>query len=173
MNRMLRITPGLLLVCFLLAAAAADVTAQEQRFERVADTETNIESYYYYVQSGAAFIEVRVLGTVRAPGLYVLAEDTNVGQILALSGGPVLDARQGSTERTVIVRHFRPQNGQERLLHEEEFVEGAFSGTDSFPDPASGDVLTVEVIERQRFVWRDLLTVVNTLAVIALAAAQL
>ena len=148
--------------------------AQAQRFGQVEETESNIDSYYFYVQPGVATIEVMVMGTVRNPGLYRLSEETGLGQLLALSGGPVLDVRQRSRPRTAVVRLYRPQGQGEALIYEAEFEEDVVTAPDGrYPDLRDGDVMTVEVTERQRFVWRDLFTIANTVAVIALAVERL
>lgn len=161
-----------LLAGVLLALASPQAQAQEQRFGQVEETESNITSYYYYVQTGAATIEVKVLGTVRSPGLYLLSEGTNLGQLLALSGGPVLDVSQRSKPRTAIVRLYRPQASGQDLIYEGEFERNVVTESENYPDLQDGDVMTVEVTERQRLVWRDLFTIANTVALIALAVER-
>ena len=149
------------------------VEAQAQRFGQVEETESNIDSYYYYVQPGAATIEIKVMGTVRNPGLYRLSEGTDLGQLLALAGGPTLDVRLRSRPRTATVRLYRPQAQGQALLYEAEFEQNLAAESENYPALQDGDILTVEVTERQRLVWRDLFTIANTVAVIALAIERL
>ena len=169
--RALRYALSGVLVGVLLGFASTE--ARAQRFGLVEETESNIDSYYYYVQPGAATIEVKVMGTVRNPGLYRLSEGTDFGQLLALSGGPTLEVRQRSRPRTATVRLYRPQAQEQVLLYEAEFERNVVTASENYPALQNGDIMTVEVTERQRFVWRDLFTIVNTVAVIALAVERL
>lgn len=162
-----------LLLGLLLALTALDVQAQERRFGRVEETETNIDSYYYYVQPGAAAVAVKVLGTVRNPGLYLLSEGTDLGKLLALSGGPVLDPRQRSIEHTAIIRLFRPRTGGQALIYKAELEGGVVTEPEAYPALEDGDVMTVEVIKDRGFTWRDVFTVTNTVVLIALTVTRL
>jgi hypothetical protein len=156
----------ILLLILVLPAAAPAATAQE--FNRVEETASNSTSYYYYVQPGSATIETYVMGTVRSPGLYVVEEGTDLGQLLALSGGPVLDVLDQTRRRKVTIRLFRPLSYSDHPIFELE-LDRAIVQREPYPTLRSGDVLTVEIIEERRFDWRDLLTVVGGLSALAIA----
>lgn len=147
-------------------------TALAQGLGRVEETTSNIPSYFYYVLPGAPTVQVDVLGTVRAPGLYELTEGTDVGQLLALSGGPVLMVRQRASSREVTIKLFRPAANGGAPIYEAVF-EQAVGDPETSPVLRDGDVLTVEVTERARFTWRDISSIVGTIGVLALALERL
>ena len=145
---------------------------QAQGLGRVEEVNSNVPSYFYFVQPGAATVQVDVLGTVRAPGLYELTEGTDVGQLLALSGGPLLAPRQRASSRKVTIRLFRAAtNGADPVY--EQVLEDALEDPGTYPVLQDGDVLTVEVIERTRITWRDISSIVGTIGVLALAAERI
>lgn len=143
-----------------------------QGLGRVEETTSNIPSYFYYVLPGAPTVQVDVLGTVRAPGLYELTEGTDVGQLLALSGGPVLMVRQRASRREVTVKLFRPSSNGGAPFYE-AVLEQAVGDPEGYPVLRDGDVLTVEVTEQARFTWRDVSSVVGTIGVLVLAVERL
>lgn len=157
----------------LLATALLLVPAlaHAQTFDRIEERSSNVPSYFYHVQPGEATMQVEVLGAVRSPGLYVLDANTTLNELLALSGGPTLNVRTGSNRRTTIVRLMRPQRENDPVF--EAQLEGAIASFDDAPPLADGDILNVEIIERRRFTWRDVFTVVNTVALIALSVERL
>ena len=102
---------------------------------------------------------VSVWGAVHTPGLYEVGPDFGPQAVLSLAGGPQLPVLQQGVSREVTVRYVR--RGQ--VLFEgplEEFT-GASPG---LPPPVDGDVVEVEVRERRRFSFRDVLTVTGTVA---------
>jgi hypothetical protein len=160
--------PSRLLVLTTLAFLAAAPAVRAQSFSRVEETRSNSTSYYFYVQPGAATVQVYVMGTVRSPGVYEVTEGTDLGKLLALSGGPLLDQRQRTTDREVTIRLFRPRQYGERPLYE-AVMDRAVSRPENYPVLQDGDVLTVEIVERQRFGWRDAFTILGGVAAIAFA----
>lgn len=163
-----------LLALTLLALAALTPawppTAHGQSFERVEEMSSNAQAYFYHVRPGESTMQVEVLGSVRQPGLYVVGTETSASQLLALAGGAELDARQRSHRRTVHVRLIRPDRGI-APLYERELLESPT--LPEAPALADGDVLSVEVVERRGFTWRDVFTVVNTVALVALSVERL
>ncbi len=144
----------------------ASPCVQAQRFGRIEGTDTNLATYYYFVQPGMATVRIHVLGTVRSPGVYELNKGTDLGEALAFSGGPTLAVRPRANQREVMVRLFRPQMDNPLPLYEAEF-NNAIGSPSTYPVLEDGDVLTVEIIERQGFSWRDGLTIVSGLSAIA------
>ena len=158
-----------LLLSLALMAMAPGATAQV--FNRVEETTSNSTSYYYYVQPGSATIETYVMGTVRSPGLYIVEEGTDLGQLLALSGGPILDVLDQTRRRKVTIRLFRPLAYSDRPIYEIE-LDRAVVQREPYPILRNGDVLTVEIVEARRFDWRDMLTIVGGLSALAIAVER-
>jgi hypothetical protein len=159
----------------LTAAALAVLTAvllpgaaQSQSIGRVEQTDSNAPSYFYYVQPGSATIQTHVLGTVRHPGLYVVNRGTTLDQVLALSGGAVLNEREGRSVRRITLRLLRDTGNGQQPIFETTYQDGRLN-TAGAPPMRDGDVVDVEVVERRRFGLRSTLTVVNTLALLTLA----
>ena len=146
--------------------------AQAQGLGRVDETTSNIPSYFFFVEPGAATVQVDVLGAVRAPGLYELTDGTDVGQLLALTGGPLLAPQQRASVRRVTIRLFRSSAGSAEPVYEQDLDE-ALKNIGTYPVLQDGDVLTVEVIERTRITWRDISSIVGTIGVLALAAERI
>lgn len=165
MTRLLRFALPALLLASLGTLAAQ---AQTQGFNRVDATRSNINAYYYYVQPGMATVQVHVLGTVRAPGLYVLNQGTHLGDLLALSGGPVVDVRQADARRKITIRLFRAAAYGDEPIYEST-LDDAVSRRETYPVLQEGDVLTVEVVEKRRFGWRDALSIVGGVSALAVA----
>lgn len=156
------------LLCVFLLTLVALSPARAQNFGRVEAMNSNVPSYFYHVQPGDATLQVEVMGPVRSPGLYIVSAGTTLNELLALSGGPALAARAQATSRTVIVRLRRLGSGGSAPIYEAEIDDAAIV-LEGAPSLADGDVLGIEIVERRRFAWRDIFTVVNTAALIALA----
>ena len=157
----------------LIVSSALIPRAGAQDFGQVEETNTNVNSYFFFVEPGEGTIGVKVMGTVRNPGLYRLGEGTDLGQLLALSGGPVLNVRQEERDRETTIRLFRPQgSGEEKLIFKEDFEGGITTQSASYPQLRDGDVMTVEVVEDRQFEWRDALTILSAVASVAFAIGQ-
>lgn len=154
-------------LCFILMATSAVVhPTYAQDFEQVEATNTNVPSYYYYVKPGAATIQVDLLGPVRSPGHYVLSAGTSLNDLLALAGGLTVGAGSGARRREISVRILRAA-GETPVY--ETTLQGGLSALEDAPSLESGDLVSVDVIERSRFTWRDMFTVINTVALVGLA----
>lgn len=164
---------GALTLLGLMATFAllAPTDVHAQRFGQHDATDTNINAYYYFVEPGEATMEVRVLGAVRSPGLYLLGIENDTGRLLALSGGPLLDVRERSRSREITIQLLRPSGSSLQVVHEARLAGGLAGDAPNWP-LQDGDVVSVEVVERQRFTLRDILTVANTVALIALAVER-
>lgn len=118
--------------------------------------ETSGTSYYTFARPGQNTIEVLILGDVGRSGLYRIGEDTDLAQLMALSGGTGT-GNQGNTT----IRLYRPDNGQRDLIFEadlDEFI--ARSG--AVPALEEGDVIRVRT--REGFNWRDALRIVTAVS---------
>jgi len=155
----------------LLLASGLALTApatHAQSISRIEQTETNVRSFYYYVQPGSATIRAHVMGTVRNPGLYVINEGTRLDELLSLSGGAILDERERLTRRHITIRLLRPTDEGQTTVFENTSETGHLNSITP-PRLQDGDVLEVEVVNRRRFGLRNVLTLVNTVALVALA----
>ena len=162
------------LAAFGLLAALLHTTPvfAQAEFGRVENLNTNANTYYFFVRPATATIQVYVLGSVRAPGIYEVSEGTTLGSLVALSGGPLSQSRLESREVKSTLRVFRTQGGTRTLIFEKP-VENAFDEGNAVPTLLHGDIVVVEVIERQRFTWRDITQLVTTAGVMALAIERL
>lgn len=158
---------GSLCLCWLLLPALVHA----QSIGRVEQTVTNIGAYHKYVLPGTPTVLVQVLGTVRAPGLYELRADTDLGTLLALSGGPNLGPREESRKRKVSIRLYRPGTDAGPLY--EAVLDEAILTPDRYPVLQDGDVLIVEVLERPGFKVRNVLRIANAVALITLAVDRI
>ena len=78
------------LCVFLVLLALPAFLVEAQTFGEVEDRQTNVPSYYFHVLPGEGTMQVFVWGTVRAPGLYVVSDETGLDELLSLAGGPQL-----------------------------------------------------------------------------------
>lgn len=156
----------------LLVLLLQTAPAQAQRIEQIEERLSNVTSYFYHAQPGATTIQVYALGTLRSPGLYEVPAGTNLGELIALSGGPVQNVRQSSHERQVHLRLIRTTNSGSETVYEVLLEDGKMPDPTQYPTLETGDVLQVEVVEREQFTWRDGLQIVNAAAVITLAIVR-
>lgn len=163
-----RRNPYGLAVLILFGLLATAPAAEAQRFGRYEQTESNISSYYHFVQPGTRTVQVEVIGSVKLPGLYELSEGTDLGQLVALAGGPELGTGSSTNRRTVSVYLYRPESfGSKPLYHED--LTGFITDSGSYPEMRDGDVILLEVIEHVKFGWRDALSILGALGSIAFA----
>ena len=125
----------------------------------VESTESNSGDYYFYVQPGERTIQVNMIGAVRSPGLYEIGTDVSLGQLLALSGGPIINSRQKRNKRDTQIRVIRGGAVTYNVnIEESETPYVNFSGLQE------GDIVRVDVVERTPFGWRDGLQILTAAA---------
>jgi protein involved in polysaccharide export with SLBB domain len=151
----------LFLVCSALSLQAQSTTD----FER---SRYSPAAFYNYAQPGDVTIVVNVWGTVRNPGLYQVTQGTRLSRLISLSGGPNLTPGRRREKRTISLNLIR---GDAPIL--QETMEEQVTTTKQDPVLADGDVLTIEMTTQQRFGWRDIIPIVNTAALIALALERI
>ena len=159
---------------FALALAFAAAAQAQPSYGVVEDLQTNVPGYHFHVLPGEATISVYVWGTVGAPGLYEVGADTDLGELLSLTGGP---AAAPETEDQVVhttVRVFRFQ-GDERVEVYEAVVDEVVRQPGQYPQLHDNDIVEVEteIEEVTHFTWRDALSVVTAVAAIAVAAERI
>lgn len=159
----------LLLLLFLAPAAHA------QTVGRVGNITAEGTAYHVFARPGEATVQVLVLGGVSSPGLYEVGAGTDLGQLLALTGGPpVAQGGRANQEVHVTVRLYRESGGTRTVLYEAP-LEQMLAAPAAYPTLQDGDVFSVEtvVIEKQGFAFRDVLTLLSTAATIALVIERI
>jgi hypothetical protein len=153
-------TAGALIVALILWAAP--VHAQQ-----IGDIRTDGTSYRVFARPGENTIQVFVLGDLGQPGVYSVGADTELAQLVALTGGPGGGGRSDTT-----IRLYRPENGRRELIYEAE-LDDFIRRSDVHPDLQSGDILQVETIQREGFDWRDGLRILTAAASLSFAIERL
>lgn len=126
-------------------------------------TVSNAPGYYRHHLPGEATIQVQVEGAVVNPGLYEIADETDLRQLLALSGGPRIDVRDRQSDRRVELRLIRPGTG---LIYGALLADVAANPA-TIPPLRHDDALLVEVIDKRRFGWQDAATVIGAAGTVA------
>lgn len=160
------------LLAVLLAAAVAPASAQVLRPTDERAAATTAPGYFTYLLPGERSTQVVVLGTVRAPGLYVVSAGTDLGEILGLAGGVFAGPVSTEVERTTTIRLFRATAaGTREAIYER--TDAAFArDADGFPTLLDGDTVEVTTVERRLRTFRDTLAVVGTVAGVAVLVLQ-
>ena len=158
---------------FLLLLCARVALAQTQPLTDFERSRYSPASYYRFAEPGELTIVASVWGNVRNPGLYEVPQGTRLGTLLSLAGGPTVGTRTRRQERTVTLKLSRPRGDAppETIFHEE--MENEISAASQNVLVQDGDVLTVEMVLRQGFSWRDMIPVVAAIGTIALALERL
>jgi len=126
-------------------------------------TVSTAPGYYRHHLPGEATIQVQVEGAVVSPGLYEISDGTDLRQLLALSGGPVIDARDRDSSRRVELQLIRPGSG---LIYG-ALLSDAAGNPSVIPPLRHDDALIVDVINKRTFGWRDGLTLAGSGGTIA------
>ncbi|MDX1546413.1 MAG: hypothetical protein R3247_05465 [Rhodothermales bacterium] len=155
-----RVTFLLLCACVLGGLCAPLVQAQE--FKRLEELVAMGVSHHVFARQGEPTIQVLVLGSVGAPGVYEIGTGVELDQLLALSGGMSFESTEGSVTR-VTIRLFREGSGQRSLVYEAP-MERLLAEPGLYPLLQEGDVLTVEAVTVAggRFGWRDALSILTS-----------
>ncbi|HLT47827.1 MAG TPA: hypothetical protein VK002_11410 [Rubricoccaceae bacterium] len=161
------------LAVLLLLALAAGADAQPS-YGAVEERQTNVPAFFFHVLPGEPTISVYVWGTVRAPGLYEVGTGTDLGELLTLTGGPEAGPETEDRVVTTTVRVFRAQ-GDARVLAYEAVLDEVVREPGRYPDLRDNDIVEVEttVEEVGGFSWRDALSVVTSVAAVALAVERI
>jgi hypothetical protein len=123
-------------------------------------------SYYVYARPGQNTIQVTVLGSGVQTGIYELGEGTDLERLVAL-GGYSPGVRQSSNDRSVSIQLYRNSDGQRELIYDAS-LEAMIAAEAPAPMLQMGDIARIEVVDRERFSWRDGLSIATAAASIAL-----
>lgn len=156
----------------LILLALPVLPTKAQTFGEVEDRESNVPSYFFHVLPGESTMQVHVWGTVKAPGLYVVSAETDLGELLSLAGGPQLREIRNNDRREVTIRLYHTE-GETRAVAYEAMLEEMLAEPGEYPPLQDGDVIEVATHEIQGFNWRDIFTVAGGLAAVALAVDRI
>ena len=95
---------------FVALVAVSEALAQESQ-DSLVDPDTGIRQPQYYLSPGLEDelnIRVQIWGEVRIPGLYVVADGTDLIEAISLAGGPTQDA---SLSRVKVIRFAGDRRG--------------------------------------------------------------
>ncbi|HEX8297830.1 MAG TPA: SLBB domain-containing protein [Rubricoccaceae bacterium] len=164
-------TARLSLLTVLLVAAMVPVAAQTLRptDERI----SNAPGYFTYVLPGERTSQVTILGTVRAPGLYLVSNGTTLGELLGLAGGPFSGPLSNEVERTVTIRLFRATAAGTREVIYERTDDAFARDADGYPIVLDGDTVEVTTVERRLRTYRDTLAIVGGVATVVILVLQI
>ena len=151
MSHRLTVLAAAVALALPLVAPAAYAQATQGRIGRSEQVISTAPGYYVYHQPGEATIQVAVEGAVRTPGLYEVAVGTDLGRVLALTGGPAYDAREDNQRQRVEVRLFRPNEGAIYATT----LQDVAANPGAYPDLREGDSIVVDVIRKRRFGWQE------------------
>ena len=155
----------LLLLLALVPAVAVAQTPDRPvtRIGQSEQTQSTAPGYYRHHLPGEATIQVAVEGAVLNPGLYEIADETDLRQVLALSGGPRIDIRDRQSSRRVELRLVRPGAGE---IYAATMMDAAANPA-VIPALRHDDALLVEVLDKRRFGWQDAATVIGAAGTVA------
>lgn len=159
------------LLVLLLAGWASHARAQSggNPDARFGELESNVPGTYYHAEPGEATIQVIVWGTVANRGRYQIPQGSTLGELIALAGGPVMQARSRQTRREITITISRKNSTGREIVYRlegEELIETEVE----YPTLRDRDIVTVEMVQWNRFTVRDLLNVLGSLASLALIA---
>ncbi|MGB3544460.1 SLBB domain-containing protein [Rubrivirga sp.] len=153
----------LLLAIVPLLASPQPADDPITRIGRSERTVSTAPGYYQHHMPGEATIQVQVSGNVVNPGLYEIADETDLRRLLALAGGPQVDIRDPQSDRRVEIRLFRPGTG---MLYG-ALLSDAVSNPVVIPPLRHDDALLVEVVDKRRLGWQDAATALGAVGTLA------
>jgi hypothetical protein len=145
-------------VAVLLLIALPIESATAQAFGGATGQEAQGVSYHRFARPGEATVRVWVVSDTRS-GLYEIGESVSLGELLVLSGtGPgIITVRE---RRNTTVRVYRGDRSTRGMIYEASFEE-MLQNPGAYPSLRTEDAVVVETRVRQRFQWRDALTIVS------------
>lgn len=164
----MRLSSSLLAGLLVLSTAGL---AHAQVLGNPTDVTASGTAYRIFAQPGEPTVQVLVLGE-GATGMYVVGAGTSLVELLALTGTGVSTGQSTDIVRDITIRLMREQGGQRVVVYEQEF-EGFLSEPSSYPTLQDGDIFTVEIDQRRRLSFREVLDWTSRLASIALLALRL
>jgi hypothetical protein len=158
-------------VAAILLLAGANVCNAQQNFLGTEEIIANGTSYYTFARAGEATIRVMVVGA--GGGIYEIGANTTMDEFLALLGGaPQFATETPGTRTRIRVQLFRLEDGRRGLLYDKELEQMIVEPSD-YPTLEDGDVFVVRTRTRNKFQWRDALTVLTSTSTVLLLLERL
>jgi protein involved in polysaccharide export with SLBB domain len=158
---------GVLVFLASLTSFHADAQTEPPRgtFGELSNTVANTPNYYYFSERGAPTVRIQVWGPVASPGLYDVEAGTDLRTLITLAGGLV--KTNSARERTEIsVQIARSGEAARFTLDAFDEVDLLQTGPIQLYD---GDTVFIEVTQKQKFTFRDGLTIAaSILAILSL-----
>lgn len=157
---------AILIVPTALAQSTVERDPCQGRLGRAQLTEVaNTANYFQFYAPGEATVQVNVQGSVQRPGLYEIGVGTDVGRLLALSGGPLYAERDSDRDRRVEVRLFRPGQGPDAIYA--TLMQDTATNVDVYPPLCEGDTMLIDVIEKKSFGWQEIGIIAGGISAVA------
>ena len=160
-----------ILVC---ALSLWDVTpSMGQTFGRVGEIEARGTAYHVYARPGDATVQILVMGL--AGGIYEVTDGTRLDELLALVGGaagPEIGVQTPTVTRQTTVRLYRGSEGNRSLIYAAP-LEQVLLEPHEHPRLLDGDLFLIETVTRNKFSWRDIISVIGGAASLALLVERL
>ncbi len=163
----MRVLPEMDLKHLLAVLVLAMLTTHVGRAQETTGDLARPVTFFRHVEPGESSIEVNVWGDVSAAGRYEVRLGTGLIELLFLAGGPGERVRDSREKRWSIVRVSRKVGDGWTTAYEAP-IEELMALQQPEPVLQDDDIVKVETYVRQRFSWRDVLTIVGTVGTLAL-----
>lgn len=170
-NRRAAVRIGRILL-LVLASSLVVLTAQAQNYKSLEAPNSNI-AYFFHAQPGEATVQISLWGTIPRPGIYEVREQTELDKLLTMAGGVPLGASGENQTAHVTVQVFRQQVPGERMRIYSASLEELLSNTAEYPTLQNEDVVVVRTTVEEEISWRSALTVMGSIAAVALTIERL
>lgn len=122
---------------------------------------------YRYAEPGRPTKDIQIWGAIRSAGVYQVELDTGLLTLLTLAGGPLVAAEDDRAVRSISVRIVRdPSTARTVVL--DTSLDALTSETTPIPALEDGDLVTLTAQTRQRFTWRDALSITSSVAALTI-----
>jgi len=163
-----RLTRGVLLAT--LAALVFSTPVLAQSFSGLDQVDATGTSYHRFVRPGEATMEILVLGNT-ASGLYVIGLETDMVELLALSGAST-GVTNWREHRTVLIQLFRGPSNNRQLIAEAR-MQDVIAQPTLIPPLQDGDVVHIETQTRQRLTFMQIVRNISSVATLVFLAERL
>ena len=151
-------------VLMMIVLLLGSVEAHAQSTGELERSRYNQAAFYKYAEQADVTIQINVWGAIRNPGLYEVPRGMALSRFFSIAGGPNIGDQQFGREQRLTVKLTRPnEDGDNEVVFEQEMEDAVLTFAND-PVLQDGDVVTVERFTRDRFVWRDMLPVLSTVA---------
>ena len=171
MHATFRVT-ALALAVSLVGWGGVPMASSAQEVGRMDNVTATGVPYYVYAESGEPTIQVYVVGG-GAGGVYEIGVGTQFDTFLALAAIGTGTASPGSRQNVTVRLYRTSEAGARRMLLEGRAEELVQADPSTYPQLREGDVISVDVRSRQRFGWRDGLSILTSLSSIIVLLERL